>query len=101
MNLDELQSAVDAWIGRAGGYFGILTNLARLQEEAGELAHILARTDGELPTRPGQRVDRVSLEKEFGDLLFVTAVLANQKGIRLAEAIGRVLDDRAGRPSPQ
>ena len=86
MTLDELQKDVDAHIHAAGGYFGVLTNLARLQEEAGEVAHILARTDGELRTRPGQRVDREALVAELGDLLFITAVLANQKGVRLEDA---------------
>ena len=94
MTLDELQQSVDAYIHDAGGYFGVLTTLARLQEEAGEVAHILARTDGELRTRPGQRTDHEALQSELGDLLFVTAVLANQKGIRLEEAVGHALTKR-------
>lgn len=91
MTLDELQSRVDGWIETNGGYYDVLTNLARLLEEAGEVAHILARTDGQLPTRAGQRTSPADLEGEFGDLMFVIACLANQKQIKLGHCIESAL----------
>ena len=47
VGLRELQAKVDRWITTVGvRYFSPLTNMAILAEETGEVARILARTDG-------------------------------------------------------
>lgn len=87
--LNDLQRSVDRYVKQAGGYFGDLTNLARLLEEAGEIAAIYARTRGDLKPKATDDVSADALESEMGDLLFVLCCLANQAGIDLEKALGR------------
>ncbi len=89
MTLDELQAEVDAWIsGLKTGYFPPLLQLARLVEEVGELARVLAHREGKTP-KPGEA--RGDLEEEIGDVLFVLASLANREGVRLEAAFRKVM----------
>ena len=47
LNLRGLQELVDSWIKRYGvRYFDVMTNMACLSEEVGEVAHVVARKFG-------------------------------------------------------
>ncbi len=82
--LAAAQAIVDDWIGRYGkGYFSPLTNMAVLAEETGEVARVLARTDGDQRAKAGERLD---LADELADVVWVVCAIANQHGIDLGEA---------------
>lgn len=84
IGLRELQAKVDRWITTVGvRYFSPLTNMAILAEETGEVARILARTDGEQSWKPGESA---SLADELADVIWVVAAIANQHDVDLAEA---------------
>lgn len=84
ISLARLQAEVDRWITTTGGgYFPALTNMAVLVEEVGEVARVIARTDGAQRAKPGEHLD---LADELADVLWVVAALANQHGINLTEA---------------
>ena len=81
LTLTEAQARVRAWISQfEEGYWPPLTNLAR------EMNH-----------RFGQKTKRADepdqdLAIELGDVLFVILVIANEQGIELDAALGRVLE---------
>ena len=62
--------------------------LARLAEELGELARVLAHRHGK-PPKPGEAEG--DLAEELGDLLFVLISLANREGVDLEAAFCRVM----------
>ena len=67
ISLREAQAAVDRWITTIGvRYFSPLTNMAILAEETGEVARVIARTDGEQSAKEGDKLD---LADELADLL--------------------------------
>ena len=67
ISLREAQAAVDRWIITIGvRYFSPLTNMAILAEETGEVARVIARTDGEQSAKEGDKLD---LADELADLL--------------------------------
>ena len=83
-SLREAQETVDRWITTVGvRYFSPLTNMAILAEEVGEVARVIARTDGEQSAKAGERLD---LADELADVLWVVMALANQHGVDLTEA---------------
>lgn len=89
IGLREAQHTVDRWITTVGvRYFSPLTNMAVLAEEVGEVARVIARTDGEQSPKAGERLD---LADELADLLWVTIAIANQHGIDLADAFANNL----------
>jgi NTP pyrophosphatase (non-canonical NTP hydrolase) len=91
MELVEAQRRVDDWIGQfEEGYWPPLANLARLVEEVGELARLMNHRFGPKTKKPGE--PEQDLGEELGDVLFVILVLANEQGIDLDEALGRVLE---------
>ena len=48
MDITNSQKIVDEWISKYGvRYFNVLTNMAQLTEEVGEVARIIARRYGE------------------------------------------------------
>ncbi|MDE6277758.1 MAG: nucleotide pyrophosphohydrolase [Muribaculaceae bacterium] len=95
LTLAQVQEAVDRWIRSIGvRYFSPLTNLAILAEECGEVARVIARTDGEQSSKPGERLD---LADELADLLWVAIAIANQHGIDLTEAFRRNLEKKTAR----
>lgn len=97
LTLAEAQEAVDRWITTVGvRYFSPLTNMAILAEECGEVARVIARTDGEQSAKAGERLD---LADELADLLWVTIAIANQHGINLEEAFRRNLEKKTSRDS--
>lgn len=84
IGLREAQATVDNWITTVGvRYFSPLTNMAILAEETGEVARVIARSDGEQSAKPGEKLD---LADELSDLLWVTLAIANQHGIDMAQA---------------
>ena len=91
MNLKDAQAQVDAWISRfEEGYWPPLSNLARLTEEVGELAREMNHRFGHKTKRADEPEQDLALE--LADVLFVLIVIANEQGIDLEEALGRVLE---------
>ncbi len=89
IGLREAQEAVDKWITTVGvRYFSPLTNMAVLAEEVGEVARVIARTDGEQSAKEG---DKLNLADELADVLWVLMAIANQHGIDLADAFNKNL----------
>jgi len=90
MELSEAQQKVNRWIDRfEEGYWPPLVNLARLTEEVGELARELNHRFGPKARKPDEPEGDLALE--LGDVLFVLIAMANERGIRLDEALERVL----------
>ncbi|MGQ9692732.1 MAG: nucleotide pyrophosphohydrolase [Thermaceae bacterium] len=90
MTFKEAQKRVDDWIGRfEEGYFPPLLMLARLAEELGEVARVLAHREGKRP-KPGE--EKGDLAEELADLLFVLISLANREGIDLEDAFLRAME---------
>ena len=82
MDLDKAQKKVDHWIKSNGvRYFDVLTNMAQLTEEVGEVASIIARRYGEQSEKDSDK--NKDLGEELADVLFVLICLANQTGINL------------------
>ncbi len=99
MTIDELQKTVDEWIHTYGvRYFDILTNMAILTEETGEVARVVARGWGEQSFKPSE-IDasctpdeqmtfaKAKLAEELADLIWVAVAIANQTDINLELAI--------------
>ena len=82
MDLDKAQKKVDDWIKSNGvRYCDVLTNMAQLTEEVGEVASIIARRYGEQSEKDSDK--NKDLGEELADVLFVLICLANQTGINL------------------
>ncbi len=91
LTLRDAQAAVDGWIsGFEEGYWPPLANLARLIEEVGELAREINHRYGSKPRKADEPAGDLALE--LGDTLFVLIAIANEQGIDLDEALGRVLE---------
>lgn len=88
MELENLQHKVDSWIKDYGvRYFDILTNMAQLTEEVGEVARIISRRYGE---QSEKKVDaNKDLGEELSDVLFVVLCMANQTGVNLQESFDK------------
>lgn len=96
MNTRNAQETVDDWIKNHGvRYFNVLTNIAQLTEEVGEVAHIIARRYGEQSEKESDKIK--DLGKELADVLFVLLCLANQTGIDLERAFYERLKDKTER----
>ncbi|TFH66452.1 MAG: hypothetical protein E4G90_03480 [Gemmatimonadales bacterium] len=90
MSFQNAQQRVDAWIGQyEEGYFGPLTNLARLTEEVGELAREVNHRFGQKTKKPGEGDGDLAME--MADILFVLICMANREGIDLDEAFDRMM----------
>ncbi len=86
----DASARVDAYISQfEEGYFPPLLMLARLTEETGEVARVIAHQNGKTP-KPGE--DAGDLELELADLLFVMLCMANERGLSLEEGFGRMMD---------
>ncbi len=89
LTLKDVQAQVDAWIRQfEEGYFPPLLMLARMTEELGEVARVLAHHNGKKP-KPGEAEGDLAME--LADLLFVLVCMANSHGIDLEEAFTRVM----------
>ena len=91
LTLREAQARVDGWISQfEEGYWPPLTNLARLIEEVGELAREMNHRFGHKTKRADEPDQDLAIE--LADVLFVLLVIANEQGIELDDALGRVLE---------
>lgn len=91
LTLREAQGRVDAWISQfEEGYWPPLSNLARLIEEVGELAREMNHRFGHKPKKAGEAEQDLAIE--LADILFVLIAIANEQGIDLDDALGRVLE---------
>lgn len=98
MELEEAQRRVDEWITSfEEGYWPPLVNIARLMEEVGELAREYNHRFGAKPKKAEE--GEAELAEELADVLFVVLVLANERGIRLDEALEGVLEKYRRRDS--
>ena len=96
MEIKNLQTKVDNWIKNHGvRYFNELTNMAQLTEEVGEVARIIARKYGEQSFKKSD--EKISLDDELSDVLFVLLCLANQTGVDLQKSFDKRLEQKAKR----
>lgn len=96
MTFKNAQYKVDLWIGQFGvRYFSVLTNMAILTEEVGEVARIIARNYGEQSEKLSDKDN--DLGDELADVLFVIMCLANQTNIDLEKAFIKNLDKKSNR----
>lgn len=94
MTINEAQETVDLWIKKYGvRYFNILTNMAILTEEVGEVARIISRKYGEQSEKESDK-EKV-LSDELADVLWVIICLANQTGIDLEKAFIKNIDKKS------
>lgn len=92
----EFQTEVDRWIRTYGvTYFDVLTNMAILTEEVGEVARIIARRYGMQSEKESDK--EKDLADELADVLWVVACIANQTGIDLTKAIEKNLAKKTQR----
>jgi NTP pyrophosphatase (non-canonical NTP hydrolase) len=90
VTIKDAQQRVDAWISQfVEGYFPPLLNLARMTEEVGEIARVVAHMSGKKP-KPGE--DHGDLGMELADLLFVIICMANREGIDLEAKFAQVME---------
>lgn len=90
LTFTEARDRVHAFISQfEEGYFPPLLMLARLTEETGEIARVLAHQNGKTP-KPGE--DEGDLELELADLLFVMICMANERGLNLERGFERMMD---------
>jgi len=88
MELQVLQDKVDSWIKNYGvRYFDVLTNMAQLTEEVGEVARIISRRYGEQSEKKAD-VDK-DLGEELSDVIFVVLCIANQTGVNLQKSFDK------------
>lgn len=90
VTMSQLQQRVDDYIGQfKEGYFPPFELLARLTEELGELSREVQDVYGQKKKKATE--DANSIEEELGDFFFVLVCFANAQGIKLDEALLRVL----------
>ncbi|PTA69188.1 nucleotide pyrophosphohydrolase [Deinococcus arcticus] len=95
LTFEEARERVDAYISQfKEGYFPPLLMLARLTEETGEIARVLAHEHGKTP-KPGEETG--DLEMELADLLFVMLCMANERGLSLERGFERMMAKVEGR----
>lgn len=89
LTFEDASARVDAYISQfREGYFPPLLMLARLTEETGEIARVIAHANGKTP-KPSE--DAGDLEMELADLLFVTICMANERGLNLERGFERMM----------
>ncbi|NLN28998.1 MAG: nucleotide pyrophosphohydrolase [Firmicutes bacterium] len=90
MEIREAQRRVDGWIQQfEEGYWGPLTNLARLMEEVGELAREVNHRFGQKRKKPDEPDKEIA--DELGDIFWALICLANSLQIDLDAALERTL----------
>jgi len=90
MDIKKSQKKVDDWIKKYGvRYFDVMTNMAILTEEVGEVARVIAREYGEQSKRKDDK--NLDLSEELSDVLFVVFCIANQTNIDLQSEFERKL----------
>jgi len=89
MLMKEMQQEIDNWAQVNGGYWSPLSQMARLSEEAGEVARVLNHAYGEKKKKPEEILN--PLAEELGDILFTIICIANSHKIDLVSAYQIVL----------
>jgi NTP pyrophosphatase (non-canonical NTP hydrolase) len=96
ITITEAQKFVDDWINKNGvRYFNVLTNMAMLTEEVGEVARVIARTYGEQSFKKSDKGKVLS--EELADVLFVLICIANQTGTDLEKAFLKNIEKKGKR----
>ena len=89
MTFEQVSERVDRYISQfREDYFPPLLMLARLTEEVGEVARVIAHQNGKTP-KSGEEVG--DLELELADLLFVMVCMANERGVNLERGFERMM----------
>tara|TARA_B000000532_G_scaffold232773_1_gene215809 strand:+ start:156 stop:482 length:327 start_codon:yes stop_codon:yes gene_type:complete len=98
MDIQNSQKKVDEWIKKYGvRYFDIMTNMAILTEEVGEVARIISREYGEQSIKKNDKP--FNLSEELSDVLFVVFCIANQTNINLQSEFDKKLIKKSVRDS--
>ena len=98
MDIKNSQKKVDAWIKKYGvRYFDIMTNMAILTEEVGEVARVISREYGEQSKK--KQDEYLNLSEELSDVLFVVFCIANQTNIDLESEFDKKLIKKTDRDS--
>ena len=98
MDIKNSQEKVDDWIKKYGvRYFDIMTNMAILTEEVGEVARVISRDYGEQSKK--NQDENLSLSEELSDVLFVVFCIANQTNIDLQSEFDKKLIKKTDRDS--
>ena len=98
MDIKNSQQKVDDWIKKYGvRYFDIMTNMAILTEEVGEVARVISRDYGEQSKK--NQDENLSLSEELSDVLFVVFCIANQTNIDLQSEFDKKLIKKTDRDS--
>jgi len=88
--LKDIQSEIDNWIQKHGGYWPPLSMLSAIMEEVGEVAREINFLEGHKPKK--SIVKRGSnLGEELADLIFSVICLANCYEIDLTDKLKNVL----------
>ena len=96
MDIKKSQKKVDDWIKKYGvRYFDIMTNMAILTEEVGEVARVISREYGEQSKRKEDK--NLDLSEELSDVLFVVFCIANQTNIDLQSEFEKKLNKKTVR----
>ena len=90
MNIRDLQSSIDTWVQKNGGYWPELSLLARLTEEVGELAREYNHRFGSKRKKASE--GEAALEDEMADVLWILLCMANQQGIDLETAFEKTME---------
>ena len=96
MKLQKAQKTVDDWIKKHGvRYFDVLTNMAQLTEEVGEVARIISRRYGEQSEKESDKTKDIG--EELADVIFVVLCLANQTGVDIQKAFDKKMQLKSQR----
>ena len=96
MKLQKAQKTVDDWIKKYGvRYFDVLTNMAQLTEEVGEVARIISRRYGEQSEKESDKTKDIG--EELADVIFVVLCLANQTGVDIQKAFDKKMQLKSQR----
>jgi NTP pyrophosphatase (non-canonical NTP hydrolase) len=96
MKLQKAQKTVDDWIKKHGvRYFDVLTNMAQLTEEVGEVARIISRRYGEQSEKESDKSK--DMGEELADVIFVVLCLANQTGVDIQKAFDKKMQLKSQR----
>lgn len=94
--MHQLTQETREWIHQVGGgYFDVLTNMAMLTEEVGEVARIVARRYGQQTEKESDRTKDLGVE--LADVLFVVLCLADQTGTDMQQAWERRMKEKSER----
>ena len=98
MDIKSSQKKVDVWIKKYGvRYFDIMTNMAILTEEVGEVARVISREYGEQSKK--KQDESLKLSEELSDVLFVVFCIANQTNKDLQSEFDKKLTKKTVRDS--